>query len=54
MPIEECLKLILENGSQKASLNTAKAAPKTHTEGTNAFARVLLTDKPIENASTTQ
>ena len=41
-PIEELLKLIVENGSPRTFLAAAKAAAKTQTEGTNAFARVLL------------
>jgi hypothetical protein len=41
-PIEELLKLIVENGSPRAFLSTAKTAAKTQTDGVNAFARVLL------------
>ena len=42
-PLEECLKLMVENGSPRAFLATAKVSAKMQTEGINAHAGVLLT-----------
>jgi len=42
VPIEEFLRLTLENGSALGFLGIAQGAAKAQTEGTNAFARALL------------
>ena len=41
-PIEEFLKLAIDNGSTLALLTLMKDAAKVQTEGINAYARVLL------------
>jgi hypothetical protein len=42
MPVEEFLRLVLENGSALGFLGIARGAAKTQAEGVNAYARVLL------------
>jgi hypothetical protein len=42
LPVEEFLKLVLENGSASSLLNAMRGTVKARTEGFEAYARVLL------------
>jgi len=42
LPVEEFLRLVLENGSALGFLTVMRGAAKTRVEGVDAYARVLL------------
>lgn len=42
LPVEEFLRLVLENGSALGFLGIVRGAAKAQAEGVNAYARVLL------------